>query len=233
MAAESTAVHYRVDELAAASGCSVDTIRYYQRLGLLAPPQRHGRTAIYGGEHAERLAAIAGLADRGFTLAQMGELFAEGQSDPLLANLAARAAVDPSLDRAALAERSGLDAAMVDLVVDAGLVPRSESADGDERFGPEVVDMLRAAGAVLAAGLPFDQLAPLVSRHADHVEQLVDAAIELVAEAYDDDRDGLSATAEDLIPAVTALVAAHFERTLVERTRQRLLGSTAVSGPSA
>ncbi|HLW16141.1 MAG TPA: MerR family transcriptional regulator, partial [Actinomycetota bacterium] len=47
-------VGYRVEQLAAACDVSVDTIRYYQSKGLLPPPKREGRVAIYDREHLQR-----------------------------------------------------------------------------------------------------------------------------------------------------------------------------------
>ena len=64
----------RVEELAAQAGTSVDTIRYYQGMGLLPPSTKDGRTARYGAEHLSRLTTIRTLADDGFTLAQIKRL---------------------------------------------------------------------------------------------------------------------------------------------------------------
>jgi DNA-binding transcriptional MerR regulator len=74
---ESTAeptVTYQLAELAAASGVSARTIRYYQAEHLLPGPAKRGREAIYGDEHLERLALIGELRDRGLTLRTIREL---------------------------------------------------------------------------------------------------------------------------------------------------------------
>ena len=63
-----------VDRLSAASGIGVDTIRYYQRLGLLEAPVRRGRRAVYRDAHLDRLAEIRRLAEEGFSLAQIANL---------------------------------------------------------------------------------------------------------------------------------------------------------------
>ena len=55
----------RVEELAERADVSVDTIRFYQKRHLLAPPQRVGRVAWYGPEHLERLARIRDLQTQG------------------------------------------------------------------------------------------------------------------------------------------------------------------------
>ncbi len=49
---------YRVEELAAAGGVSVELLRSYQTKGLLDPPRRDGRVALYDDRHLERLRTI-------------------------------------------------------------------------------------------------------------------------------------------------------------------------------
>ena len=66
-----------VDELAAASGLTVRTTRYYASLGLIPPPIRKGRVGYYGTEHRVRLDLIRALQDHGFSL-QAVERFLEG-----------------------------------------------------------------------------------------------------------------------------------------------------------
>lgn len=49
----------KIGELAAATGCPIETIRYYERSGLLAAPGRSaGNYRVYGADHQERLAFI-------------------------------------------------------------------------------------------------------------------------------------------------------------------------------
>ena len=60
-----------VGALAAAAEVSVDTVRYYQHLGLLEPPRREGRRAVYGPSHLARMGEIRRLAAAGFTLDQI------------------------------------------------------------------------------------------------------------------------------------------------------------------
>ena len=65
-----------IDQLSSESGVPSRTIRQYQTEGLLAPPIRHGRVGHYGGAHVDRLALIARLQERGYSLAGMRDLFA-------------------------------------------------------------------------------------------------------------------------------------------------------------
>lgn len=49
----------RIGELAGRAGCPVETVRYYEREGLMPAPRRTaGNYRLYGPEHAERLAFI-------------------------------------------------------------------------------------------------------------------------------------------------------------------------------
>src|SRR2546427_12080949 len=66
---ELAVVEYRVEQLAAQCGVSVDTVRFYQSKGLLPPPRRAGRVALYVPEHMERINHIRALQRQGLTLA--------------------------------------------------------------------------------------------------------------------------------------------------------------------
>ncbi len=49
----------RIGELAKRAGCPVETVRYYEKEGMLAAPRRsHANYREYGPEHAARLAFI-------------------------------------------------------------------------------------------------------------------------------------------------------------------------------
>jgi DNA-binding transcriptional MerR regulator len=60
---------------AAALGLSADTLRYYERLGLIPPPPRTAAGyRLYGQEAAERLSFISGAKRMGLRLADIKEL---------------------------------------------------------------------------------------------------------------------------------------------------------------
>jgi MerR family transcriptional regulator, mercuric resistance operon regulatory protein len=62
--------------LAAAGGVGVETIRFYQRKGLLHTPERAGGIRRYGREDARRLNFIRQAQAAGFTLEEVKELLA-------------------------------------------------------------------------------------------------------------------------------------------------------------
>lgn len=79
--------------LARAGGVGVETIRYYQRRGLLAEPRREGASGVrrYGDGDVRRLRFIKSAQAAGFTLEQITELLAlDATDDRTRAHLLAR-----------------------------------------------------------------------------------------------------------------------------------------------
>ncbi|MEV2278032.1 MerR family transcriptional regulator [Nocardiopsis sp. NPDC049922] len=66
---------YRIDELARLADTTVRNVRVYQDRGLLAPPRKQGRVGIYSEAHLARLRLIGQLLRRGYTFANIGEMF--------------------------------------------------------------------------------------------------------------------------------------------------------------
>jgi MerR family mercuric resistance operon transcriptional regulator len=65
-----------IGKLAAAGGVGVETVRFYQRRGLLAEPNRNGGVRRYDQTDLSRLRFIRAAQAGGFTLAEIGELLA-------------------------------------------------------------------------------------------------------------------------------------------------------------
>ena len=65
---EAPAAAYTIDQLASAAGIPTRTVRLYQSVGVLHPPGRKGRIAVYSDDHLQRLGLIAKLQDRGLRL---------------------------------------------------------------------------------------------------------------------------------------------------------------------
>ena len=65
----------RIGELARAAGVKAETIRYYEREGVLAsPPRTQANYRDYGPEHARRLNFIRRARDLGFSMTRIREL---------------------------------------------------------------------------------------------------------------------------------------------------------------
>jgi len=224
---------YRVEELAKAAGIRVDTLRFYQGQGLLPPPRRQGRIALYSDEHLGRLRQIRELQQQGFTLAQIRRVPTEaahaGASQPLLNALVEERVGSRSLSRAELAAETGVPEVLVAAVEAAGLIEPLQ-VDGEEFFSEADLEMARAGLALLESGFPLHELMEHALTHAGHVQELCDVAIDLFDEHVRkrgptaNDAEAITAVFKLLLPKVTRLVALHFQRTLVARALNRLRG---------
>jgi MerR family mercuric resistance operon transcriptional regulator len=63
-----------IGELARLAQCRVDTIRYYERIGLMPKPRRtEGKQRRYGEQESRQLLFIRRLRDLGFTVEEAGD----------------------------------------------------------------------------------------------------------------------------------------------------------------
>ncbi|EQB05148.1 MULTISPECIES: MerR family transcriptional regulator [Sphingobium] len=65
---------FTIGGLAAAGGVGVETVRYYQRRGLMIEPDRQGGVRRYDAADLRRLRFIRSAQTAGFTLEEIGEL---------------------------------------------------------------------------------------------------------------------------------------------------------------
>jgi DNA-binding transcriptional MerR regulator len=226
---------FRVEDLAIRAGESVDTIRFYQKRGLLPPPVREGRVAWYGPEHVERLARIRELQTHGLTLALIGRVVT-GELDatdaPLAIAVADADAREEFLSLAELAQRAGVPEALLEGVAREGLlVPRAH--DGGERYTASDIDVVRAGLSLLEAGFPLPDLLALAREHNESTRAFAEQAVALfdqhvrtpLRESDRSDRekaDQLVAAFRVLLPAATALVEHHFRRVLLAVAQEHL-----------
>ncbi|MXO73830.1 MerR family transcriptional regulator [Altererythrobacter aerius] len=72
----------RISDLAASAGVGVETVRFYQRKGLMPAPRGEARGGRrYGAEDARRLRFVRRAQAAGFTLSQIAELINLDRSD--------------------------------------------------------------------------------------------------------------------------------------------------------
>lgn len=63
------------------TGCNIETIRYYVRIGLLPSPDRHGRYRRYDPHDIRRLVFVRRARELGFTLDELRALLKLSGSD--------------------------------------------------------------------------------------------------------------------------------------------------------
>ncbi|OBH88381.1 MULTISPECIES: MerR family transcriptional regulator [unclassified Mycobacterium] len=69
-----TSGEYRIDDLARLAGTTTRNIRVYRDRGLLPPPLRVGRIALFNDTHLTRLRLITSMLDRGYNIAHVREM---------------------------------------------------------------------------------------------------------------------------------------------------------------
>jgi MerR family mercuric resistance operon transcriptional regulator len=75
---------YPIGAVSAATGVNIETIRYYERIGLMpAPPRTVGRQRVYDEDHLKRLTFIRRGRELGFSLDEIRELLGLVQSHSL------------------------------------------------------------------------------------------------------------------------------------------------------
>jgi DNA-binding transcriptional MerR regulator len=207
---------YRIEELAAAAETTVRSLQSYRNKGLLPPPRRQGRIALYSDDHLERVRLIASLIERGYSLNAINELLSglnrgEDISD-LLGVQAAVAA--PKVDEpvVVIARRDmdpvfgPLDDAQVRAAEQLGVVRRcgAEAADPlDQQY--EVVNavLLEAGAALIAAGIPLDALLEEALVVQQEMDQIAHRFVRLIVDnLFDGTTPASAATATSLTELV-------------------------------
>jgi DNA-binding transcriptional MerR regulator len=196
---------WRIDELAHQAGCTVDTIRYYSREGLLSPPERAGRHKLYGREHLDRLARIKELQEHKFSLAAIRAIV--NSDRPGLESLFATEGKSYTFDD--LVERSGLDAGLVTRLHDVGLLTDPVFL-GTEAYDDNDLTLLRAVAELQDIGMTEDILVALGQIYVRHFSALqADVHAMLAGQDREWDPDELvaiqkrlTANSERMLPAV-------------------------------
>jgi DNA-binding transcriptional MerR regulator len=127
---DASANEYRIDDLARLAGTTTRNIRVYRDRGLLHPPLRVGRVALFNDTHLTRLRLITSMLDRGYNIAHVHEMLSAweqgkdlgdvlGLENAIAGTWAAEKPETMALDEA---RRRVGDAAAFDRIVGLGLI---------------------------------------------------------------------------------------------------------------
>jgi DNA-binding transcriptional MerR regulator len=231
-------MRYRVDDLAARSGVSVDTIRFYQAQGLLPQPEREGRLAWYSDSHLTLLSRIKDLKEKGFTLRSISRMLA-GDLDPadealVEAVVSSLPGDDPgaSMTLDELAAATGVSSTLLEAIDREGLLS-PVSKDGQKRYSAQDADIVRAGLSLLETGLPLSELLALAREHDAAMRQIAERAVDMFLNFV---RDPIRASAADggdtgaklvdafkkMLPATTQLVSSHFRSLVLHEAQRRI-----------
>lgn len=114
-----------IGTLARTAGVGVETVRFYQRKGLVAEPPRAGAIRRYGTRDVTRLRFIKRAQTAGFTLAEIGELVALDATDDR-----------PRARQLAQARIDAIDAKIAELKESRAALARLARECGEDEAGP-------------------------------------------------------------------------------------------------
>lgn len=205
------AAEFTIDELARAANTTVRNVRAYQDRGLIPPPERRGRTGVYGEEHLSRLRIIGQMLNRGYTLSSIGELldaWAGGQDIGALLGLESAVSspwTDETPKHFSLTELVKLFGGRFD---PRWLVKAHElgilKAEG-ARFAAPSPRMVQAGAELVKAGIPLDEMLDVVAALRSNVEQAAEDMVRLV-EHHVFDRFGTGLPPRDEAPQLGELI---------------------------
>ncbi|MGB8198781.1 MAG: MerR family transcriptional regulator [Pseudonocardiaceae bacterium] len=245
-----------IAELAARTGISVRTIRFYAGMGLIPPPAVRGRLGLYDERHAARLELVRDLQELGFTLAAIEGYLARIPLDRSPEDLALhRALLAPwlpeqpeTVDRAELDARAGrtLDDDEVVRLTTLGVIRRDGACHGAQIDGAQIdgvqtwtltsPDMLDYGLSLLDAKMDFEvQLASqqIIERHTSALAtELVALFHDTVLREYREHgrppelRDRLIALLERLKPITVDGVVTNFQLAVNRAIRESAVPAT-------
>jgi DNA-binding transcriptional MerR regulator len=224
---------YRVEELAAAAGLSVEALRSYQSKGLLPPPRHTGRVAWYDERHLERLRLIRDLKTRGHSLRAIASLLENGAGDPrrLFAD-AVLATEHETLTLAELSERTGVPPALLRSLEGSGILQPHRTGE-DRRYTPEDVRAVRMVLTLLGSGVPIEEFVRVARVQLEAADHLAQEAVELFVRYVrrpllesglpkKEEAERMVAAFRLTIQAATELISYTFQRTLLQALQEEL-----------
>ncbi len=167
---------WRIDELAQRAGVAVDTIRYYQREGLLPSGERNGRTRRFGPEHLERLERIRALQSRRFSLAAIHAILERDDPGALAGLLIG--SEEATYDHDELLTAAGVDASLVRDLTDAGLL-RDPAEHGRSAYDADDVSVLRAFADLGRLAIPERALVEVGRIYAEGLDEIQRRLVEV------------------------------------------------------
>jgi DNA-binding transcriptional MerR regulator len=215
---------YRVDELAAKAGITVELVRSYQTKGLIDPPRRSGRLAVYDERHLERLRAIRALKDKGYSLKAIAGLVDRPRTSDGDRAIVAVSTDDDHLDLHEVAERTRVPLAVLRSLEASGVI-RPRRADETVYYTSGDVRAVKMLLTLLGVGLPMEEFMRLARMQMSTMQEVAAGAVELYSRYVEEPlkATGLDPAEEEdraeaafglLVQAATSLVSYSFERML-------------------
>ncbi|OHU98266.1 MerR family transcriptional regulator [Mycobacterium talmoniae] len=176
---------YRIDDLARLAGTTTRNIRVYRDRGLLPPPLRVGRIALFNDTHLTRLRLITSMLDRGYNIAHVKEMLGaweEGKNLGDVLGLETAIAGSWTTERPqtmprAQAERLIDDRAAFERLVALGLIRLDDGQATVTR--PKLIE---AFNEIRGYGIGIDRLIGLYEETLPHIDAISDILVRAGAE---------------------------------------------------
>ncbi len=183
---------WSVEGLAEMAGTTVRNLRAFQDRGVISPPDKRGRHAVYGPHHLYRLRMILRLQKRGYSLSSIQELIGAAENGRNVRDLI-------GLDEAITQPlASGLSATVTraQLLRMFGLkrVPRTLLAQAVElgfltldgvRYRTDNISLLEAAAALVRSGIRLPELLDVAEHLRSNMQRTADDVLWRLAKAVD------------------------------------------------
>jgi DNA-binding transcriptional MerR regulator len=234
---------YRIDDLARLAGTTTRNIRVYRDRGLLHPPLRVGRLALYNDTHLTRLRLISSMLDRGYNIAHVREMLTAWEQGKDLGDVLGLetaiagtwAAEKPTTMTIAEARRLIDDEHAFDRLVGAGLIRVEDGGQEATVVRPKLIE---AFNDIRQYGVTIDKLIDIHERVLPLVDQISAILVQAGAEHVEDRIKPGEALPDDTeiaelitmlvqfrtqaVAAVTATLASSIEST-IEEVASRIL----------
>jgi DNA-binding transcriptional MerR regulator len=211
VAAPPPPAEYTIDALAQAARTTVRNVRAYQDRGLIPPPERRGRTGIYGSEHLSRLRIIGQMLNRGYTLSSIGELllaWEDGQDLGALLGLETAVSspwtneIPKHFSFVELARMFGgkFDPRWLVKANELGVLKQEGLG-----FVAPSARMIQAGAELVKSGIPLDEMLDVVAQLRANVEVAAEEMVRLV-EKHIFDRYGTGLPPRDEAPGLGEMI---------------------------
>lgn len=185
---------WSVEELAEFAGTTVRNLRAFQDRGVIPPPAKLGRHAVYGNAHLYRLRLVLRLQARGYSLNSISELIDAAESGrdvreligldtAITAPLASTPVSPATMTRAQLQRLFGLTRLPRELL-ERAIKLEFLAVDGS-RFKVGNILILEAAADLVRSGIDLSDLLDIAERLRTNMERTADDVTWHLAKAID------------------------------------------------
>lgn len=210
---EMSVASWTVEELAEMEGTTVRNLRAFQDRGIIPPPDKRGRHAVYGEAHLYRLKLVLRMQARGYSLNSIGELIDAAESGrevseligldtAITAPLATSPASPATMTREQLLRLFGLKR-LPPGALERAIKMEFLAVDG-ARFKVANILILEAAASLVRSGIELSDLLDIAERLRTNMERTADDVTWHLAKAIDNYGNSIPPAEE--MPRIAALI---------------------------